>query len=101
MISKPKNLLVTTTFWGVIIITLQTISPSVELIIAKGFNWSSIWNLLNTSVIAVWTIADRLEKDENLYTPKFLPGRNLNEILTEIPQHKPPVIVEDHNGSNK
>jgi hypothetical protein len=74
---KPTNLFSSNTFISLIIVVLSAAQPSIVDISKNGGTFEKYFNLVITLFGAVGVAADKIDKEKNVYTPKWFPlGRN-------------------------
>jgi hypothetical protein len=74
---KPTNLFSSNTFISLIIVVLSAAQPSIVDISKNGGTFEKYFNLVITLFGAIGVAADKIDKEKNVYTPKWFPlGRN-------------------------
>lgn len=82
---KPTNLFSSNTFISLIIVVLSAAQPSIVDIAKNGGTFEKYFNLVITLLGAIGVAADKVDKEKNVYTPKWFPlGRNPEEAVTVV-----------------
>ncbi|UQS94892.1 hypothetical protein Pam2_12 [Pseudanabaena phage Pam2] len=80
---KPANLFSSNTFISLVIVVLSAAQPSIVDIAKNGGTFEKYFNLVITLFGAIGVAADKVDKEKNVYTPKWFPlGRNPEDIVT-------------------
>jgi hypothetical protein len=81
---KPVNFFATKHFLGVLLtFYISSLSPAIDLKINNKLTNKDLMNLLNTLVVSVAAASLKL-LDEEVYTSKFLLGRNKQDAINNI-----------------
>jgi hypothetical protein len=84
MQQKPENLFFTKHCWAVVsVFYLSTLSPVIDKAINDSLTKKDIGNLINATLVAMFAASTKAY-DPYVYTPKGLPGRDKNDVLSAI-----------------
>lgn len=82
---KPTNLFSSNTFISLVIVVLSAAQPSIVDIAKNGGTFEKYFNLFITLLGAIGVAADKVDKEKNVYTPKWFPlGRNPEDAVTAV-----------------
>lgn len=95
MNAKPRNLFLTSTFWSILILLTQACWQPVSDIVLKGATSDRIQVVALAILTSMYGITQRLDKDESLYTPDFLPGRNKNQVVVSVVDTTKNKLIEE------
>ena len=74
---KPTNLFSSNTFISLVIVVLSAAQPNIVDISKNGGTFEKYFSLMITLFGAFGVTADKIDKEKNVYTPKWFPlGRN-------------------------
>jgi len=83
-LKQPQNFFTSKHFLGVFMtFYISSLSPVIDLAINNKLTNKDLMNLLNTLVVSVAAASLKLI-DEEVYTSKFLPGRNKQDAVANI-----------------
>ncbi len=77
MDKKTKSIFSSTTFWGALLMLWLSISPEIKQIADnKEFSISNLITVVDKLAATLIIIIGRYNAKEDLFTPKYLPGRD-------------------------
>jgi len=83
-LKQPQNFFTSKHFLGVLMtFYISSLSPAIDLTINNKLTNKDLMNLLNTLVVSIAAASLKL-LDEEVYTNRFLPGRNKLEAINNI-----------------
>jgi hypothetical protein len=78
---KPTNLFSSNTFISLVIVVLSAAQPNIVDISKNGGTFEKYFSLMITLFGAFGVTADKIDKEKNVYTPKWFPlGRNPEDV---------------------
>lgn len=82
---KPTNLFSSNTFISLIVVVLSAAQPTIVDISKNGGSFEKYFNLVITLFGAIGISADKIDKEKNVYTPKWFPiGRNPEDAISAV-----------------
>lgn len=71
-----RNIFSSSTVWAAILGLWLAISPTVKVMVEKGYNYNLLIDIIDNVVATGLVILGRYNADAKLFTPKGLPGRD-------------------------